>query len=41
VEDLDGSKLFDSMLNDDPESSKLSALPGVEDITSVYPFKFH
>ena len=34
---MDGSKLFDSMLNDDPESSKLSALPGVEEILSVYP----
>lgn len=38
MEDMDGNKLFDSMMNDDPESLKLSALPGVEDILKVYPF---
>ena len=38
MEELDGSNLFDSMLADDPESSKLEALPGVDDILATYPF---
>lgn len=40
VEDLDGGNLFDSMLADDPEASKLGALPGVEDIIAIYKEKF-
>ena len=35
VEFLDGSQLFDSMYIEDPEGSKLSQLPGIEDMLKV------
>ncbi|XP_071507614.1 dynein regulatory complex subunit 3-like [Diadema antillarum] len=36
VENLDGPHLFDSMFADDPEASKLAALPGVDELLAVY-----
>ena len=35
---MDGPQLFESMYTDDPEANKLSALPGMEDLLSEYPF---
>ncbi|KAL9956946.1 hypothetical protein ACROYT_G038512 [Oculina patagonica] len=40
VEDLNGPWLFDSMYADDPEASKLSALPGMIEILDIYKEKF-
>ncbi|RDD37073.1 Dynein regulatory complex subunit 3 [Trichoplax sp. H2] len=37
VEYLDGPELFDQMVADDPEASKLSYLPGLADVTEGYP----
>ena len=38
VEDLDGTQVFDSMFAEDPEASKLAALPGIEELITEYPF---
>jgi len=35
VEFLNGSHLFDAMYSEDPEGTKLSQLPGVEDMLKV------
>ncbi|XP_022802864.1 dynein regulatory complex subunit 3-like [Stylophora pistillata] len=40
VEDLNGPWLFDSMYAEDPEASKLGALPGMEEILDAYKEKF-
>lgn len=37
VEDLNGPWLFDSMYADDPEASKLAALPGMVELLDTYP----
>lgn len=36
VENLDGSYLFDTMFEEDPDASKLAALPGVDELLLVY-----
>jgi len=38
VEDLNGPWLFESMYSEDPEASKLAALPGMEELLEGYPF---
>ena len=38
VEDLNGPWLFESMYAEDPEASKLAALPGMQDLLQAYPF---
>ncbi|XP_077172879.1 dynein regulatory complex subunit 3 [Paroedura picta] len=40
VEYLNGSFLFDSMYNEDPEASKLEYLPGVPELLEAYKSKF-
>ena len=37
MEDLNGPWLFDNMYADDPEASKLAALPGMDEILAMYP----
>ena len=37
MEDLNGPWLFDSMYADDPEASKLAALPGMVELLDTYP----
>lgn len=37
VEDLNGPWLFESMYAEDPEASKLSALPGMQELLAGYP----
>nr|XP_054762635.1 dynein regulatory complex subunit 3-like [Lytechinus pictus] len=36
IENLDGPHLFDNMFAEDPEASKLGALPGVDELLAVY-----
>lgn len=38
MEDLNGPWLFESMYSEDPEASKLAALPGMEELLEGYPF---
>lgn len=38
MEDLNGPSLFESMYSEDPEASKLAALPGMEELLEGYPF---
>lgn len=40
VEDLNGPWLFESMYAEDPEASKLAALPGMQDLLQAYKEKF-
>lgn len=37
VENLNGPYLFDTMFEEDPDASKLAALPGVDELLAVYP----
>lgn len=38
MDDLNGPWLFESMYLEDPEASKLAALPGMEELLEGYPF---
>lgn len=38
MEDLNGPWLFESMYSEDPEASKLAALPGMPELLGEYPF---
>ena len=39
VEDLNGPWLFESMYAEDPEASKLAALPGMQELLAAYPLQ--
>lgn len=39
IEDLNGPWLFEGMYADDPEASKLAALPGMQELLEGYPLQ--